>query len=102
MGVSFLLGAFEIKPQNVRAGDLGITKRGYKKDHFADAITRYSPSQGATTLQVKEPVGYSGDQGATSKSSVAPSKPRKPAHSNVCSVVAPETPPSGKAWKVGL
>jgi Protein of unknown function (DUF3631) len=49
-GIARLLARYEIRPKSVRLDD-ETTAKGYKRDQFEDAWTRYLPSESGTTAQ---------------------------------------------------
>ena len=91
------LGDFGIKARQLRMGT--VNNRGYEKEQFKDAFSRYLPKQGilsATTLQPLQDKACSDFQSATFKSSVADEKTLKPLQGMACSTVALESPHSGQ------
>jgi hypothetical protein len=91
-----LLKPFKIKPADIRDGV--IVKKGYVREQFDDAFSRYlsdTPFQTATTLHPTDDAASSDFQNATQKDGVADSKTRKPTAGVACSGVADENPVSG-------
>jgi putative DNA primase/helicase len=94
--LSSLLAPFGIRPNSIRIAE--GTPKGYRLDQFTDAFARYCPNppfRSATPPQVKQSVGYSDSQSATSPPHVADEKTPKPAEYNGCGGVADRNPGSG-------
>ena len=59
--------------------DGGLVPKGYRKEAFKDAFTRYLPSPSATPLPVAETLGFSQNTSATNGPEVAAGETLKPA-----------------------
>lgn len=90
-GLARLLRDFKIRPQGVRIGDR--TPRGYRKDQFKDAFSRYLPDSSATTQQPPQNAGYRRFESATAENDVAVGNTRETAPESQSCSVADETPP---------
>jgi len=101
-----LLNPFGITPKGVRFGQK--TPRGYYRDDFEDAFSRYlSPPgeadrgvQSATLQQHRKTSDVYDSQSATEKSSVADQSPPEPLKNKACGGVAVETPEKARGEKV--
>ncbi len=87
------LGGFGIAPGTIRT-DTG-TPKGYKKEAFKDAWSRYLPFSSATTPQVNATAALSPISIRHKGGDVADEKTPKPAVSLGCGGVADENPESG-------
>ncbi len=87
------LGGFSITPGTIRT-DAG-TPKGYKKEAFKDAWSRYLPFSSATPPQVNATAGLSPISIRHNGEDVADEKTPKPAASLDCVDVSDEIPGSG-------
>lgn len=94
-----LLKDFKISPGSIRMGPgSDNTPKGYKRSQFKEVFASYlsgTPSQTATTPQVKQTAGYSDFQTATSPPDVAVAKRPEAPEIKGCGVVADEKGGSG-------
>ncbi len=101
-----LLNPFGITPKGVRFGQK--TPRGYYRDDFEDAFSRYLPPPGeadrgvqsATLQQHRKTSDVYDSQSATEKSGVADQSPPEPLKNKACGGVAVETPEKARGEKV--
>lgn len=84
--VAKLLKPFGIKPKNIR--DSFRVQKGYEKEQFADAFTRYLPNQSATQLHSEKDSAILTFQSATDISNVAGHNESNLLKNKECSVVA--------------
>ena len=89
-----LLKPFRIAPGTIRTPE-GGTPKGYHRDAFEDAFTRYLPIPSATTPQPAESLDFSQNPIRHKSENVADGKTPKPAESLICGVVADENPKTG-------
>ncbi|MBT3904663.1 MAG: DUF3631 domain-containing protein [Rhodospirillaceae bacterium] len=92
---------FGIRPGNIKM-DGGLVPKGYRKEAFKDAFTRYLPSPSATPLPAAETQGFSQIPSATSPPLVADRKTLKPAVTLAGSGVADRNPQTAGEWGVKL
>ncbi|MCD8494041.1 MAG: DUF3631 domain-containing protein [Alphaproteobacteria bacterium] len=83
------LKPFGLTPKTIRDGYK--VAKGYLKDDFDDAFSRYIPLQGVTPLQTLPSNTYNDFQTVTSDLNVTPSKPSKPLETATCNGITLST-----------
>lgn len=86
--VARLLADYDIKPRVLRLGT--GTARGYQRDQFEDAFSRYLPDRSVTPSQPNTGAGFSDFQSVTPEKPVTDEKPRKAAPQADCDGVTDE------------
>ena len=100
-GVARLLARFEIRPQTFRV-DAHTTAKGYLREGFKDAFSRYLPDPSVTPSQPLSPVAYSENPSVTPPPNVTDENGRKPAENKECYGVTDEKGGMGDEWGVEI
>ncbi len=104
--IARLLNPFGIRPKTIRIED--ATPKGYERDSFTDAFSRYlPPNPSATAQQTSDDTGFGSFQTATDQPNVADEKSAEPLLDKHCCGVADEKGGIGDAndaepWSVEL
>lgn len=88
--IARLLKPFGIEPTSVRVGTWH--GKGYKREHFADTFSRYTPPQSVTPGQVNDDAASSPIRSGTPNRYVPDENPPKPAPRNDCPGVTGQEP----------
>ncbi len=96
-GVARLLARFEIRPQTFRV-DVHTTAKGYRREGFKDAFSRYLPDPSVTPSQPLSPVAFSENPSVTPPPNVTDENGRKPAENKECYRVTDEKGGTGEKW----
>jgi len=93
------LEGFSIRPGTIRTG--GGTAKGYKREAFRDAWSRYLPFSSVTPSQVNATAGLSPISIRHNRGNVTDEKTPKPTASLGCDGVTDENPESGTKQDIG-
>ncbi|HEU6445317.1 MAG TPA: DUF3631 domain-containing protein [Gaiellaceae bacterium] len=93
-GIATLLSHYGIRPRTVRLDD-ETTAKGYKRDQFEDAWSRYTPSENVTPSQPAPTGGLRPNSVRHTTDVVTDEKPPDPAWIEPCDVVTDKTASNG-------
>jgi len=98
--VARLLAPFKIAPSSVRIGT--ATPKGYMREQFADAFSRYLPIEPQQRHTQGNPPVSAPIQSATDLTALRIETIEKPKETAVCGVVADKKGENGKAWEARI